>query len=106
MLKLTVCYLNSREVFAVKMAPWIRINGSLNRRVIDKYLGTILLYCIENTGLKLFNLCTRFYYLTPVQIKDLVDCLEYLGCIKTTSFTEKRKVSLFSSYETEIIGSY
>lgn len=86
------------------MAPWIRINGSLNRRVLDKYLGTVLLYCIENTGLTLFSLCTRFYYLTPVHMKELVEYLQDMGCVKTISFAKKAKVSLFSSYESMEIG--
>lgn len=88
--------------FALKLAPWIRINGSLNRRVLDKYMGTILLYCIENVGLTLFQLCTRFHYLPPVHIKELVQCLEDFGCVTTTTFT-KPVASLFSTYESSEI---
>lgn len=54
------------------MAPWIRVNGSLNRRVLDKYLGTILLHCIENAGITMYKLCTRFYFLLPVHVRELV----------------------------------
>lgn len=94
-----------RDSFAVKMSPWIRINGSLNRRVLDKYLGTILLHCIENTGVTLFNLCTRFYYLTPVHIKEIVDHLESLGCLRTSAFVKRAKVLLFSTYQPTEIGT-
>lgn len=61
-----------RNTFPLKMAPWIRVNGSVNRRVLDKYAGTILLYCIENVGLTLFTLCTRFHYLLPIHVHELV----------------------------------
>lgn len=70
-----VCQMMSnfyRKTFPVKMAPWIRVNGSVNRRVLDKYAGTILLYCIENVGLTLFTLCTRFYYLLPIHVYEMV----------------------------------
>lgn len=76
----------------------MRINGSLNRRVLDKYMGTILLYCIENFGLTLFQLCTRFHYLPPVHLKELVQYLEDYGCVTTTTL-KKPKVSLFSTYK-------
>lgn len=59
------------------MAPWIRVNGSLNRRVLDKYLGTILLYCVENPGLTIYKLCTRFYFLTPVHVRELVQVIAF-----------------------------
>lgn len=91
--------------FALKLTPWIRINGSLNRRVLDKYMGTILLYCIENYGLTLFQLCTRFHYLTPVQIKELIQYLEDFGCVTTTTF-KKPTASLFSTYEHSEIREY
>lgn len=68
----------SRKTFALKLAPWIRINGSLNRRVLDKWMATILLYCIENAGLTVSKLCVRFNFLLPVHIRDL---LEVVVCI-------------------------
>lgn len=61
-----------RKTFPLKMAPWIRVNGSVNRRVLDKYAGTILLHCIENFGLTLFTLCTRFHYLLPIHVHEIV----------------------------------
>lgn len=54
------------------MSPWIRVNGSVNRRVLDKYAGTVLLHCIENVGATLFSLCTRFHYLFPVHVQELI----------------------------------
>lgn len=69
------------------MAPWIRVNGSVNRRVLDKYAGTILLHCIENVGLTLFTLCTRFHYLLPIHVHEIVqvcisNCLMWFQFIK------------------------
>lgn len=66
------------------MAPWIRVNGSINRRVIDKYAGTILLHCIENFGLTLFTLCTRFHYLLPIHVHEIVQV-----CFSNTVFIIK-----------------
>lgn len=75
-------FLFYRKTFALKMAPWIRINGSINRRVLDKYMGTILLYCIENPGLTLLQLCTRFHYLLPVHTRDLVNVIFLIADFK------------------------
>lgn len=61
-----------RNTFPLKMAPWIRVNGSVNRRVLDKYAGTVLLHCIENVGTTLYSLCTRFHYLFPVHVHELM----------------------------------
>lgn len=71
-MKITNRSIHYRKTFPLKIAPWIRVNGSVNRRVLDKYAGTILLYCIENAGLTLFTLCTRFHYLSPIHVYEII----------------------------------
>ncbi|XP_031625024.1 general transcription factor 3C polypeptide 1 [Contarinia nasturtii] len=94
----------TKKTFPLKMAPWIRVNGSVNRRVIDKYAGTILLHCIEHVGLTLFTLCTRFHYLLPIHVHEIVQYLEEFGCITKTTMTKRKKVTLFSKYQSVSTG--
>lgn len=113
-----------RKTFPLKIAPWIRVNGSINRRVLDKYAGTILLHCIENAGLTLFTLCTRFHYLLPIHVHEVVEVsssaksnvhtkvlnfifqyLEVFECITKTAIPKQKPVTLFSKYESFDIGA-
>ncbi|XP_055298279.1 general transcription factor 3C polypeptide 1 isoform X2 [Sitodiplosis mosellana] len=93
-----------KKTFPIKMAPWIRVNGSVNRRVLDKYAGTILLHCIENVGLTLFTLCTRFHYLLPIHVYEIVQYLEEFGCITKTAMAKRKPITLFSKYESVKTG--
>jgi len=40
--------------------PWIRIDGVLNRKVLDRMLGAILSYCLLHPGLTMTKVQTRF----------------------------------------------
>lgn len=85
-----------RNTFPLKIAPWIRVNGSVNRRVLDKYAGTILLYCIENAGLTLFTLCTRFHYLLPIHVYEIIQvCNE--SCSEFEQFENGLKIYFICS---------
>lgn len=77
------------------MAPWIRVNGSINRRVLDKYAGTVLMHCIENAGLTLFTLCTRFHYLLPIHVHELI---EVKFDFAPNSIVEDLKILLFAVF--------
>lgn len=121
-----------RNTFPLKMAPWIRVNGSVNRRVLDKYAGTVLLHCIENVGTTLNSLCTRFNYVFPAHIQQLIQVkhqfekktfrfyenstknpflldlflqyLEEFGCLTLTSLINQEPVTLFSEYKGVELG--
>lgn len=55
--------------------PWIRVNGSLNRRVLDKWMGLILLYCLQNPGVTVGSLSLRFNLMHPVQVRLLLEVI-------------------------------
>lgn len=94
--------LNNRERFKVRPYPWIRINGSLNRRVLDKWLGVLLLHLSLNCGALLRDLGKKFNGLMLFDLRQLLEILQELGCVELKCYIEP-KVSLFSSYTTSHI---
>lgn len=89
--------LNNRERFKIRPYPWIRINGSLNRRVLDKWLGVLLLHLSINCGALLNDLNKKFNGLMLFDLRYLLELLQELGCVEMKCYIEP-KVSLFSSY--------
>jgi general transcription factor 3C polypeptide 1 len=92
----------TRIPFRVHPAPWIRINGTLNRRVIDKWLGTILNHLTINPGILLTDLSKKFNILTPFDVRRLCETLEMIQCVKLMTVNEA-EVNLFSSYSTTTV---
>ncbi|KAL7031565.1 hypothetical protein ACKWTF_007059 [Chironomus riparius] len=91
-----------RNPFFLLPCPWIRVgslNRTLNRRCIDKWLGSILNYLSVNPGIILSDLCSKFNVITPVHIRNLCEMLEMIGCIKLMAFPEL-DVNIFSDYDT------
>lgn len=89
--------LKNRERFKIRPYPWIRINGSLNRRVLDKWLGVLLLHLSINCGSLLNDLNKKFNGLMLFDLRYLLELLQELGCVEMKCYIEP-KVSLFSSY--------
>lgn len=86
-----------RQTVLVIPMPWIRINGSLNRRVLDRWMGAILLHLIQHPGTTLKNLGLRFKFLSIMQIRKLLEILMDLKCVEIKVKTMK-KPGLFSKY--------
>jgi general transcription factor 3C polypeptide 1 len=86
-----------RKPLVIRPAPWIRINGSLNRRVVDRWISAILLHLVTNSGIDLKRFAARFSYLVPVHLRYMLEVLEQLGCIELWTLASA-KVSLFSEY--------
>lgn len=97
MLTVKTIFINFREKINVNMrpAPWVRVNGTLNRRVFDKWIGTLLLECTIRCSIPVKNLFMRFHQLHPVNIMLLLECLEELECIQLKRCISKT-VNLFS----------
>lgn len=72
---------DSRDVIVMRPQPWIRVNASLNRRVLDRWMGAILSECICRTGCTVYSLFLRFPHLLPVDTMLLLELLCDLGCI-------------------------
>lgn len=60
------------EFFAIPY-PWIRVNGTLNNRVLDKLLGVVLLQCVSNPGISLFDLGKILKFFYPVHLRHLLE---------------------------------
>ncbi|XP_055371218.1 general transcription factor 3C polypeptide 1 [Condylostylus longicornis] len=88
-----------KENIIIRPYPWIRVNGSLNRRVLDKWIGVILTDCLTNTGQTILTICQKFNQLHPMNLRCLLEILEDLNCIKLKVLRKHVKVTLFSSYE-------
>lgn len=82
----------------VLMAPWIRIDGSINRRVLDRWMSCFISTFIEEPGIKLSDLLLRITYLKPVEVSFLVEQLVKINCIRLVK-VKKPKVTLFSKEE-------
>ncbi len=58
----------------VLVKPWIRIDGSLNRRVLDRLLGAVLSHILQKPGNSLLELAERFHpALQPFQVRELLE---------------------------------
>lgn len=62
------------EEVSVAIKPWIHVDGSLNRRVLDRMMGAILSYCIKHPGVMLNKIQNRFIpALQPFHTRELVE---------------------------------
>ncbi|XP_076762945.1 general transcription factor 3C polypeptide 1 [Xylocopa sonorina] len=85
-----------KQEIRVVIKPWIRIDGALNRRVLDRMLGSILSYCLTHPGIALTKIQNRFVPpLQPCHTRELVEILVKLGCLEKV-ILKKPRVTLFS----------
>ncbi|XP_076662843.1 general transcription factor 3C polypeptide 1 isoform X1 [Andrena cerasifolii] len=88
--------LTTKQEIRVVIKPWIRIDGVLNRRVLDRMLGAVLSYCLTHPGIALTKVQNRFVpALQPCHTRELVEMLGKLGCLEKI-ILRKPHVSLFS----------
>ncbi|XP_069959232.1 general transcription factor 3C polypeptide 1 isoform X2 [Cherax quadricarinatus] len=85
------------EEINVAVRPWVRLNGTLNRRVLDRLLGAVLSLVMERPGISGRDVVCRFSpALQPAHTHDLLDTLVYLQCIVKEELVPSHKPSLFS----------
>ncbi|CAL7934994.1 unnamed protein product [Xylocopa violacea] len=85
-----------KQEVRVVIKPWIRIDGALNRRVLDRMLGSVLSYCLTHPGIALTKIQNRFVPpLQPCHTRELVEILVKLGCLEKV-ILKKPHVTLFS----------
>ncbi|XP_071452736.1 general transcription factor 3C polypeptide 1 isoform X2 [Hetaerina americana] len=89
--------LNSSENrIKVLIKPWIRVDGSLNRRVLDRFLGAVLGHILLYPGITLEDIGERFIpALQPCHTRELVEILSDLKCISLGAL-KMEKPTLFS----------
>ncbi|XP_077271220.1 general transcription factor 3C polypeptide 1 isoform X1 [Temnothorax americanus] len=84
------------EKIKVLIKPWIRIDGVLNRKVLDRMLGAVLSYCLLHPGLTMSKVQNRFVpALQPFHTRELLEMLVKLGCLES-KLLKKTRVTLFS----------
>lgn len=84
------------EEIKVVIKPWIRIDGVLNRKVLDRMLGAVLSYCLLHPGLTMAKVQSRFVpALQPFHTRELVEILIKLSCLESKHL-KKTRVTLFS----------
>nr|XP_045612135.1 general transcription factor 3C polypeptide 1-like isoform X1 [Procambarus clarkii] len=85
------------EEISVAVRPWVRLNGTLNRRVLDRMLGAVLSLVMERPGISGRDIVCRFSpALQPAHTHDLLDTLVQLQCIVREHLIHSHKPSLFS----------
>ncbi|XP_015608744.1 general transcription factor 3C polypeptide 1 [Cephus cinctus] len=96
---------NSAEEIKVVIRPWIRIDGVLNRRVLDRMMGSVLAYCMMHPGAFLTKIQSRFMpALQPFHTRELVEMLVKIECLKVSVF-KKPRVTLFSKSAPVIVDT-
>ncbi|KZC03777.1 General transcription factor 3C polypeptide 1 [Dufourea novaeangliae] len=89
--------LTTKEEIRLAIKPWIRIDGVLNRRVLDRMLGAVLSYCVTHPGIALTKVQSRFVpVLQPYHTRELVEILVKLECLERI-ILKKPTVTLFSN---------
>ncbi|XP_071552525.1 general transcription factor 3C polypeptide 1 isoform X1 [Panulirus ornatus] len=85
------------EEISVAVRPWVRLNGTLNRRVLDRLLGAVLSLVMERPGISGRDIVCRFSpALQPAHTHDLLDTLVHLQCVVREHLIRSHKPSLFS----------
>ncbi|XP_070193712.1 general transcription factor 3C polypeptide 1-like [Littorina saxatilis] len=93
----TVPPVSTYEKIRLHCRLWRRPEGGLNNKLIHECINSILFHLMGKPGTSLMDL-TRDYkdLFSPVDMRDLVEILEKLGCVKLMKMTRVPKASLFS----------
>ena len=86
------------DLIDLLLRPWVRVDGTLNRRVLDRTLGAILGYVMQRPGIVVSAICERFGpALQPQHCRELVELLEEIQCVQLQKFINiGSKCGLFS----------
>ncbi|XP_050686374.1 general transcription factor 3C polypeptide 1-like isoform X2 [Eriocheir sinensis] len=88
---------SEHERIDVAVRPWVRLNGTLNRRVVDRLLGAALCLVMERPGISGRDIVCRFSpALQPAHTHDLLETLVQLQCVVRVQLVPSHKPSLFS----------
>ncbi|PSN39178.1 hypothetical protein C0J52_14051 [Blattella germanica] len=69
-----------RAVQSLDLRPWVRVDGSVNRRVLDRILGAVLGHCMYMPGASIQAVADHFTpALQPFQVRELIEILQKLG---------------------------
>lgn len=93
--------LSGSEKIHVAIRPWVRVDGSLNRRVLDRMLGSVLGHSMNTPGVSIRDIAEHFSpALQPYQVRELIEFLKMLGCVKLSVVKKSCRTTLFSKPST------
>ena len=85
------------EEVLVSIRPWVRVDGTLNRRVLDRLVGAMLGVIMQTPAQTLACLTQRFSpAIQPVHSRQLIIFLADLKCVSIIRVSRPPPVSLFS----------
>ncbi|XP_039296275.1 general transcription factor 3C polypeptide 1-like [Nilaparvata lugens] len=88
---------NLSQPIKVLIRPWIRVDGTVNRRSLDHFLSTVLSHIMQHPLSTLSELQNRFLpALQPQHTRELAEFLEKLKCVESFVCVKSGKPSLFS----------
>lgn len=61
------------EQLRIIISPWIRVDGSVNKRVLDQWLSTVLSYCLTLPAIKMKNVQKKFSFQLPYHTRQLIE---------------------------------
>jgi hypothetical protein len=95
------------EEVLVTVRPWVRVDGTLNRRVLDRLLGAALGLAMQRPGQPVAALLARLApALQPAHSRELLALLQELGCLHLARLTVAGGpvIGLFSRLGTVTLG--
>jgi len=85
------------EEVIVAVRPWIRVDGTLNRRVLDRLLGAALGIVMQAPGQTISSVANRLCpALQPAHARELISILGELGCVELLRLVIPPAPTLFS----------
>uniref|UniRef100_A0A182Q4G9 Uncharacterized protein n=1 Tax=Anopheles farauti TaxID=69004 RepID=A0A182Q4G9_9DIPT len=88
----------SGKYMLLAMAPWVKIDGMINKRMLFRWLTSILLYCVAHPGVPLDVLFVRFNMMAPFHLRQLLEILQDYGCVSLHSMECTMKKTIFSVF--------
>ncbi|KAK9703227.1 hypothetical protein QE152_g29467 [Popillia japonica] len=82
----------------LKLMPWVRINGTLNLKVLQNWMYVILAHCLSCPFATLTNLMKRFNIMKPVDIFSLLEYLQTLDCLRIYTYVDSKRTTLLSEF--------
>lgn len=94
---------NEANTVILRIFPWIRVTGTVNQRVADKVMGTLLLHLQGNAGITVTDLFKGFPYFHETHLILMLIVMKEQGLIDVFKMKPK-PATLWSNYESPEIG--
>ncbi|XP_050429268.1 uncharacterized protein LOC126838682 [Adelges cooleyi] len=87
----------SEDFDLINIRPWTRLDLTVNKQVMEYYLNSVLSKIIMKPGIYLKNLKKEYLsVIPPVYIRELVEMLETMKCVKMIHIKNIQKQSIYS----------